>query len=322
MFHRPQKADARLPARIAERLLSVVYGTAMSIPSASDRRYEFSVHPGRVGAGSTHQLVWEVEAVSTSSLTPAFEWPNKFSQHIGDKAYGLLLAHLVGANVPLTRVLARKVAPFDFGDSTSTGEWWLRTAPAKQTPGHFTTEARWVDPFALLAHEDPQGVVASVLSQEAVAAKFSGATAVRDDGVHHVEGVAGAGDAFMLGLATPIELPATVVRDVRHAVEGLGEVFGPVRIEWAHDGQVVWVLQLHAARIGVSQGIMNSGAAESWIEFDPHDGLELLRKLILEAKGASAGILVTRPVGVTSHIGDLIRQAGIPGRVVTASERP
>ena len=182
-------------------------------------------------------------------MTPARRpaWPNRFSRLLGDKAFGLLVADLLGLAVPATTVVGRRVAPFRFGRPTGTGERWLRTCPAEPVPGRFTTRRGWPDPFALLAGEDPSGEVVAVLAQEGVAARWSGAALPSANGGLLVEGVPGFGDDFMLARAAPAALPGLVLADVRRAGARAAGRLGPIRFEWAHDGHRVWVLQLHLA---------------------------------------------------------------------------
>lgn len=308
---------ASLPIDAARRLLSEVYGTALEIPSERGQRFEFSVHPRRVGHLDKHILLWEAEDVGPIDLRPEIQWPNNFSRLLGDKTYGLLIAHVSGAHVPLTRVVNRRVAPFDFGVATGTNEWWLRTAPAEQSPGHFTTTRGWVDPFELIAREDPRGVVSSVLSQEAVDAQYSGASVPRRDGSNLIEGVAGVGDDFMLGAREPENLPSEVTEAVSQELATLAQRLGPVRIEWAFDGARVWVLQLHRSAAAVEENVVSPGTADTWLDFDVREGLDSLNELIEKARATDSGILVRGRIGVTSHVGDLLRKAAVPARVAT-----
>lgn len=305
-----------LPVAVGRRMLSTVYSAPLEIPSLAGRRYEFSVHPRSVGYRKSHVLVWEVEDVSPIDLRAETNWPNNFSRLIGDKTFGLLLAHSCGARVPTTRVVSRRVAPFEFGRPTGTYDWWMRTAPAVQTPGHFTTTPMWIDPFELLEKEDGDGEVAAVLAQEGVRSRYSGATALAADGTTVVEGVAGEGDEFMLGLEEPADLPGMVVDAVTACVDELRSTLGDdVRIEWAHDGNSVWVLQMHRTKDTVRPGILNSGDAAAWLTYKPSEGLERLREVIALALESSKGIEVVEPVGITSHVGDLVRRAGVPSRL-------
>lgn len=307
------QAAVQLPVEVAQAMLSSVYSVNIPVPQIESVRVEFSVHPNRVGTRGGHVCVWEIEDVGSFRATPATNWPNSFSRMLGDKCFGLLLADAYGANVPQTRVISRRVAPFFFGSPTGTGEWWLRTAPRQQEPGHFTTVPRWMDPYRLLSEEDPTGEwISSVLSQEAVDAEFSGATLPLADQDDLVEGVAGGGGAFMLGGARPTRLPRHVVQAVRRAVSSLSMRLGPVRIEWAFDGERCWVLQMHRAA-QLRGGVISPGHADEWLDYDPDSGLEALRALLPEATARGAGVRVMRPVGVTSHVGDLLRKARIPG---------
>ena len=312
-----ERADAAaLPAGLAIELLRTVYGPVDLVPDPG-RRIEFSVHPGPVGYRRTATLIWEVTDVEPVTLTATPTWPNAFSRHVGDKAYGLLLAHLLGLPVPRTTVLARTVAPFGYGRPTAPGavDRWVRTCPAEPQPGLFTSARGWLDPYALLAEEDPTATrIASVLDQDGVAADWAGATALRADGSVLVEGVRGTGDAFMLGDRAPEALPASVADDVRGLVTAASAALGPVRIEWAHDGSRAWILQLHRVALRVSDEVFSPGTADRWLGYDRRDGLDRLRELVAEARAAGAGVEVTGGVGVTSHVGDILRRAGVPGR--------
>ena len=298
----------------ANELLSLVYDTSIALPESPGQRYEFSVHPKRVGSRRSHLCVWEVEEISPVELKPRWEWPNRFSRLVGDKTFGLLLAHTLGFNVPATDVMSRRLPPFRFGTAVGTGEKWLRTAPYEQLPGNFLTTSTWTDAYNLLRDSDPDGKVAAVLSQEGVPAAFSGATVPQLEEQDLVEGVAGYGDRFMLGEAAASQLPAEIVSAVRKVVSQLRDKLGPVRIEWAHDGTKVWVLQLHRQVSGMSPGVLSPGAAYEWLRFDPADGLDVLRELVGNASASGLGILVTREVGITSHVGDILRKAQVPAK--------
>lgn len=306
---------AALPVAVARQVLSTVYGPGIDIPALNGHRFEFSVHPQRVGCRQSHVLLWEWQPVEDITLNATITWPNRFSRIVGDKVYGLLVASMYGALVPRSRVIARRVAPFEFGTATGTGETWLRTAPGQQTPGEFTTTSRWVDPFTLLANEDPDKVLASVIAQDGAPATFSGASAVTSDGEVYVEGVAGFGDKFMLGKDAPITLPTHVVDAVKDAIGTLWATLGQVRVEWAYDGHRVWILQLHVTNAQIAEGVLCPGEADAWLTFNVADGIEALRALIEIARTQQAGILVDGQVGLTSHIGDILRQASIPARL-------
>jgi hypothetical protein len=79
-----------------------------------------------------------------------------------------------------------------------------------------------------------------------------GAAVPGHDGGLVVEGVAGVGDDFMLARAAPARLPDRVLDDVRRVGARAADALGPVRFEWAHDGDQAWVLQLHLAEAAVA----------------------------------------------------------------------
>jgi hypothetical protein len=297
-------------------LLSTVYGFDIDLPRKTSQRIEFSIHPRKVGLKRSHTILWQLDDVAPEAFKADLRWPNRFSRFLGDKAFGLLVAHFLGASVPRTTVLARVVAPFTFGTPTPTGETWIRTCPPVPVAGKFPTEYGWTDPFKLLQRADPDGVnISSVLSQDSVDAKYSGASHIESPGVSNVDGVRGKGDLFMLGLQDPDTLPAQVEADVQLVISNLQRELGGVRIEWAHDGEKVWVLQLHLADLSSPVGTLNSGRASFWLEFDPESGLDVLRELVDKAERAGAGIMVTKPVGITSHVGEIVRTSGVPSRI-------
>lgn len=200
----------------------------------------------------------------------------------------------------------------------------MRTCPNEQAPGRFTTTSHWVDPFELLGKEDPDGTfLASVLAQAGVDARYAGASmpnASRGE-PDHVEGVRGQGDAFMLGESRPELLPPEVVRDVQQVSARLKKLLGPVRLEWVHDGAHAWIVQLHvSSQFFAGEGVLSPGDAALWLDFEASSGLDELRQLIATAEVREAGIRVHGDVGLTSHVGDLLRRAHVPGRLVSAVE--
>lgn len=307
-----------VPYRLGLDILSTVYGFRPEVFEADDARIEFSVHPMRVGYRHSHTLLWEIERGTRVELSATIFWPNRFSRFIGDKAFGLLVAHLLELPVPATTVIARTVAPFRFGQPTGTAEFWMRTSPTEQKPGHFTTKFGWQDPYAIMAKEDPHSsAIASVLAQEGVDVAYSGASLPGVGGEpDHVEGVAGRGDSFMLGERHPEPLPVQVIDDVRELAARARRVLGPVRLEFAHDGQQAWVVQLHISADQYRPGVISPGTPENgWLDFDPALGLEGLNDLIIRARKERKGVSVVAPVGVTSHVGDLLRKAGVPAQL-------
>jgi hypothetical protein len=303
----------------AVALLGTVYGFPPDLDGGLGERVEFSLHPLVAGVRQTHTILWEAEPVEPVPLAKRLSWPNRFSRHLGDKAFGLLVADLLGLPVPATTVVGRQVAPFRFGRPTGSGEGWTRTCPPEPVPGRFATQRGWRDPFALLADEDPAGTaIVAVLAQEGVRARWSGAAIPATDGGLLVEGVAGFGDDFMLARSAPAVLPDRVLDDVRRVGSRAAAALGPVRFEWAHDGTEAWVLQLHLATVAVSRTTIHPGTPSRWHPFDPSLGLERLRDLIATV-GRDEGIEITGDIGVTSHAGDLLRRASIPSRLAATS---
>ena len=157
----------------ADAILDTVYDVAPRFPKDPELRVEFSVHPVAVGYRHDRWIVWEVTRVPSLDLRPHLHWPNRFSSLIGDKAFGLLMAHVAGLPVPKTLVLARDVAPFEFGAATGADDRWVRTCPRHFSPGQYPTIHGWADPFKLLCECDPDGAaVASVLVQQGVDAHW------------------------------------------------------------------------------------------------------------------------------------------------------
>lgn len=301
---------ASMPLQFGQRLLNAVYG--VEIPEIPAReRVEFSLHPRRCGTRNQHVLFWEREPAATLDDTAPIQWPNRFSRHIGDKAFGLLVAHFLGHPVPETLVIGRRVAPFKFGVETGLQEKWFRTCPTEPVPGHFTTVPKWIDPFLLLQDEDKDGSrIGSVLCQSAVDAHYSGATVFGPGGLV-IEGRPGSGEAYMLGSLPPETLPEFVLTDVAERFKALAAALGPVRFEWVHDGTLLWIVQLHVGATTTSGQTIVPGEPAFWVEFDIADGLEALRSLI-ERLPADTGLKLIGRVGTTSHFADLLRRAKVP----------
>lgn len=305
---------AAFPRDFGLDLLETVYGVRPLIPGNRADRVEFSVHPSPRGWHGTNTLLWEIEQDVPAAACARPRWPNNFSRHLGDKTFGLLMAAANGAAVPRTLVIGRRVAPFSFGRDTGSGEIWVRTSPREPQPGLYTTVKGWRDPFALLAAEDPDKEIVAVLTQAGVRALWSGAAIVGGDDRLIVEGTAGEGDAFMLGERPPEPIPADIHAAVIVAHGALSERLGPVRIEWVHDGQEVWVVQLH---VGVTMSVgttIVAGTSADWRWFDVADGLPALRAF-LDQLPATSGIALRGEVGLTSHIADVLRKFGRPARL-------
>lgn len=303
-------------------LLQTVYGFRPDIPAYHQQRIEFSVHPRPRGFKGTHTLLWERGPGSSSEHEPSLSWPNRFSRMIGDKAFGLLVADLIGVPVPRSLVIGRRLRPFSFGRETGSLESWTRTCPAEQNPGLYTTESRWIDPFMLLATEDPgHTAIASVISQAAVPACYSGAAITKSNDQLHVEGTRGGGVDFMLGTARPEQLPQHIIDDLLNTNKSLRARLGPVRFEWVHDGSLAWIVQLHKGQTASTSTTVVPGEASTWTTFQSARGLQALRDL-LDSLPPCEGLVLEGEIGLTSHIADLARKSGRPTRIVRNAHGP
>jgi hypothetical protein len=310
-----KEGTASLPIEWGIAVLRRVYGFEPDIVDAGKGRLEFSVHPKPRGWKKTHTLMWEYEASDSAPASANLAWPNRFSRHIGDKAFGLLIADVMGLQVPKTTVISRRVAPFSFGERTGSLQFWTRTSPVEQEPGRFTTVKGWIDPFRLLSREDPEnGSIASVLSQSAVEAHFSGAAIADCDGKPVVEGARGEGDRFMLGQHGPETLPVEIVRDVERTYTQAVAAIGAVRFEWVHDGERVWIVQLHKGGTSSAAATLVPGEAAEWAVFKASRGLEELRRFLADLP-PDVGIKIEGEIGLTSHFADLLRKTKRPARI-------
>lgn len=306
---------ASLPRGWGRELLATVYRfpVQLSIPLGS--RLEFSLHPRPRGWRQGNIIGWEFGDGEHIDDQPMLHWPNDFSRLIGDKTFGLLVAHHIGLPVPRTTVVNRRVAPFSFGRSTGWNESWIRTAPLEQVPGRFTTHRGWIDPFKLMRLEDGQDQeVVSVLAQEGVRPLYSGALIVAADGALILEGKQGEGESLMLGTSLPEDLPVNVETEVRRLFDHASAALGPVRLEWVFDGVRAWVVQLHRGATETGAHHLTKGDADNWVTFDVKQGLEALRAKIRGLPEGS-GLALKGRVGLTSHFADVIRKAKIPARI-------
>ncbi|NIJ28175.1 hypothetical protein FHT00_000103 [Sphingomonas insulae] len=308
---------ASLPLDLGLRLLETVYGFRPELGTGSGRT-EFSLHPKPRGWKQSRTLLWEYEEGEKDEAMPTMVWPNRFSRHVGDKTYGLLMAHLMGLPVPDTLAICRRLAPFRFGKKTGGRETWIRTCPKEPEPGLFTTHKGWLDPFRLMMEEDPTGErISAVLAQQAVDAQFSGAAVAGADGTLFIEGIAGEGDVFMLGRRAQEHLPDVIRRDVVARNNQAVSLFGPVRLEWVHDGSTAWIVQMHRGNTVSEATAIVPGERDTWVEFEISSGLEALRAF-LPTIDAATGLIIVGEVGMTSHVADLVRKAGVPTRVRSA----
>ncbi len=306
---------ALLPREFGVEVLSTVYGLKVELDTPIDSRLEFSLHPKPCGWRNSNILAWEYSSQKPIDSKPSVSWPNNFSKLIGDKAYGLLIAHILDLPVPYTTVIGRRVAPFSFGRETGLTTNWIRTSPSEQQPGKYTTQQGWTDPFELLSSEDPQGsAISSVLCQRGVLQMHSGALIVGSNGQSIIEGKVGEGESFMLGTSAPQTLPENVLRDVKALYERAKNSLGPVRFEWVHDGERAWIVQLHVGATRSSEELITDCSAKYWQDFDVSKGLEKLRIAVNELP-PETGIILSQRVGLTSHFADVLRRANVAAKM-------
>ena len=299
-------------------MLKTVYGFENTINFEDNYRVEFSIHPMREGIRRGHNIIWEFEEFSKEEIEVKMEWPNKFSQFIGDKAYGLIVADYLGFNVPQTTVIARNVAPFSFGKDTGLYERWIRTVPIVKEPGKYFTGDKWCDPFELIVQEERKGEkeinIASLLSQKGVEAIYSGGAIIGEtENEDLIEGVKGKGDDFMTGEYEE-NLSDEVIeklKEVMNKFRSYNKFLGPVSIEWVCDGKEIWIVQLNQIK-NVSDGtVIVEGKVSSYEKFYVSEGLESLRDKI-KTLDKDTGIELIGNVGISSHFGDVLRQNKIP----------
>jgi hypothetical protein len=312
-----------LPKDMGYKLLQIIYGFQPSIDFNNDYRVEFSIHPKRQGIKNEHTIIWEYEKYELNQSEFRLNWPNNFSRFIGDKAYGLLIAHLLALPTPKTTVISRNVAPFTFGQKTGLHEKWIRTCPILKEPGLFYTGDSWKDPFELMSIEETKGSneinIASILSQDAVDSIYSGAAIIKELADNDIiEGVKGQGDHFMIGKDNIITLPQNIMNEVQKLCNNIRQYYnllGEVSIEWVYDGNEIWVVQLNQIKVSSSKDYIVKGSPDKYIQFNAQDGLNSLRETINEIKGYNIGIEIIGNIGVTSHYGDLLRLANVPSRI-------
>jgi hypothetical protein len=186
----------------------------------------------------------------------------------------------------------------------------------EQMPGRFPSYHGWRDPYKILGEYDPQGtILASVLAQEGVESWYSGALTPMSSGEPLIEGVRGKGDSFMQGGAAPETIPSEVSDSIRNIYRRAFKHLGSVRLEWVHDGRSAWVVQIHIASAIGDDVTIFPGSPESYVVFDAARGLDALREFVSGLKDKDVGIALAGNVGITSHLGDLLRRARVPSRL-------
>ena len=156
--------------------------------------------------------------------------------------------------------------------------------------------------------------IASLLSQKGVEALYSGGAIIGEtENEDLIEGVKGKGDDFMTGEYEE-NLSDEVIEKLKEAMNkfrSYNKFLGPVSIEWVYDGKEIWIVQLNQIK-NVSDGtVIVEGKVCSYEKFYVSEGLESLRNKIKNLK-SNTGIELIGNVGISSHFGDVLRQAKIP----------
>lgn len=318
-----------LERNMGMHLLKTVYGFTPECDFDENYRVEFSLHPHREGLRKTHTIIWEYEKFEEYEYDIKIKWPNKFSRFIGDKPFGLIIADYLGFNVPYTTVISRNVPPFSFGQETGLREKWIRTAPIVKEPGKYFTGDKWTDPFILMQKEELKGDnqinIASILSQSAVDAVYSGGAIISENQANDViEGVAGKGDNFMVGADYLDFLPDSVLLKLKSLLNEIRKyyyILGDVSIEWVFDGTKIWLVQLNQIKEKGFGTTIVEGKPTKYEKFYVEDGLEQLRSKIKAIKDSNIGIELIGDVGLTSHFGDVLRHANIPSFISKISKK-
>jgi hypothetical protein len=310
---------AMLPTQIALKILETVYRCRPSLFYTPLQRIEFTICLQRRGVWRENTILWEIGPLDAAWVEPKGDgnlaigaWPHRFSQFLGDKLFGLLIANALGFDVPRAQAIHRRIPAFSFGRSTESSQYWLRSAPGFRAAGKYPTYFDRGDPFEMMSQLP--ATVPSIIVQECVRSLWSGSLNTERTGPR-IEGVEGFADKLMLGKQSPATLPDFVTRPVLETYRRLAELLGPVSMEWAYDGETVWLLQLHK-ELSISVGTtIVPGEPTTWIDANAADGLESLEQRIEAATNAKSGIRLHGTVGMTSHIAEVLRKAGVPSRM-------
>ncbi len=326
----------QMQKRAAERMLSVVYGSDIDFSMFNANvRVEFSTHPSGCGTQFKRFLLWDCyEVTPQRQAIPHLVWPNSFSEWMGDKCFGLLAAWSMGFLVPKTEAVLHPMSlkedencsrtrwtppeGLTFGEETGEPGFWTRTCPFRPTPGKYPTYKTRCDPLDVMLRLDPNGsVIRSCLVQQDVHAQYSGAAQVSDD-IVRIEGVQGEGSKLMMGTQSPEQLPTSVNQAVIKLSEELKSAFGPCRFEWAWQTNQVWLLQINQLQKQHPTITQFAEIRLGYLEFDPDLGLDELDRIISLAKRNDQDILVTKRVGLTSHVCELLNRSKLRFAIVSS----
>src|SRR5205085_10742100 len=111
-------------------------------------------------------------------------------------------------------------------------------------------------------------------------------------------------------------LPTNATAAVREMMERVIRlVGGTIKLEWAFDEELVWILQMQQLDHDVHDTVIVAGDVDEFRHFDANEGIERFRDFVDAAKKANAGVILDGAVGITSHFGDILRRSGVPSRI-------
>lgn len=277
-------------------------------------RVEFTLHSSKQGIKNENIVIWELTEVDDESIPDniKIKTDNRFAEFIGNKAFGLLVMDTLNENIPKTTVVGRNVPLFRFGKETSK-DIIIRTAPNVKKPGKYYS-GNFTDPFKLMEGKED---ITSVLYQTVIEAKYSGAALIdANSNKRIIEGVEGNGDLFMLAEKEINNLPKAVLDHINIVADRiiLTDHFDKFSFEWVFDGRILWIVQLNTFESEFSNTVIYPGNPDKWINYDCKTGLEKLRDIV-ENIDSNTGIILNGKIGITSHMGDILRQAKIPPKI-------
>lgn len=325
-----------LPSNIGINLLHKIYGKDVLklLDYPRNSRVEFSIHLREQGCEGTNLIIWELTENIDEEVLPEFhqhQIPNNFSDFLGEKLYGLLLAEIIAnANVPSTIGINRFVKPIIFGKETNHRDWWIRTVPTRKSAGEFATTNKSIDLFDFIGNEhfnlnntyNKSLMLSSVLYQQGAKPIYSGASIITNNAkTTIIEGVKGQGDNFMTSGKVE-DLPEEILSIVKNTISGLRlnlhKILGDFSIEWVYDGEKVWIVQLNQISNFIDEVTIVKGNEDTeYIHFDEID-VNTLRTIIETeiTNKENIGISVSNKIGITSHIGDILRHHNIPSKII------
>ena len=317
----PEIETAIFPFDIGLNFLKTVYGFEADLKGRDGARVEFSIHPAPRGCNNKNTIIWQSEQRPGENIKPLMNWPNAFSRMIGDKTYGLLVAHLNGFLVPRTIVYNDRLFPFVFGIQTGSTQVVTRTSPAVKEPGYYLSKRGWYDPYDVLKgriliptprnDKNRPSPLRSVLVQQEIPAEYSGRALNMSTNEVHIEGVSGSGDNFMLGDQGAEPLPNAVKKAVIKCMDRVNSLIGSCSLEWVFSGGYVWVVQLNPLDLATRSNAKDPSI--EWVTFNyKKNMIEDFRRKVFEIKGSGKGVEVIGNVSPLSHLGEIAEVYGVP----------